>query len=96
MPDNNAKPVSVKLDAEIRARIDNLAQVRQRTAHWLMREAIQQYIEREEKREAMRQDVIKAWNEFQETGLHVPEEEVDTWLASWGTESELPTPKCRK
>lgn len=46
-----------------------------------MREAIQQYVEREEKREALRQEAISAWNEYRATGLHVTQEESDAWLA---------------
>ena len=48
-----------------------LADARHRTPHWLMREAIGQYVEREEKRESYRQDAISAWNEYQATGKHV-------------------------
>lgn len=90
------KPLSVKLDPDIRARIEHLAQARHRTTHWLMREAISQYVEREEKREAFRQDAIRAWEEYQETGLHATAAEVDAWLVSWGTESERPAPQCHK
>lgn len=89
-----AKTVSVKLDGSTRTRIDGLAEARNRTPHWMMREAIMQYVEREEKREAFRQETIQAWEKYQETGLHVNAEEVDSWLASWGTENELPTPVC--
>lgn len=91
-----AKTVSVKLDPDLRARIENLAKARQRSAHWVMREAISGYVDREEKREAFRQDAFKAWEAFQETGLHASAAEVDTWLASWGTEQELPAPPCHK
>jgi predicted transcriptional regulator len=91
-----AKTVSVKLDSDTRARVENLAEVRHRSAHWVMREAISQYVDREEKREAFRQDAIKAWEEYQETGLHATAAEVDTWLASWDTENELPAPACHK
>ncbi len=87
-----ARPMSVKLDADTRARIETLAGSRQRTAHWLMREAITQYVEREEKRAALRQDVLAAWQEYQETGLHVTGAEVDAWLTGWGTDAELPAP----
>jgi len=62
----------------------------------MMREAIQQYVEREEKREALRQDTLKAWEEFQMTGLSATAEEVDAWLASWGTDNELPAPVCHE
>ena len=44
-------------------------------------EAIRQYVDREERREIFRQNGIKTWNEFQETGLHLTEEETDAWLA---------------
>jgi predicted transcriptional regulator len=88
--------MSVKLDAETRTRIEHLAEVRHRTTHWMMREAISQYVDREEKREAFRQDTIKAWDEYQETGLHGTSVEVDTWLASWGTENEMPVPVCHE
>lgn len=91
-----AKTVSVKLDADTRIRIERLAEARHRSAHWVMREAISQYVDREEKREAFRQVTIKAWEEYQETGLHATAVEVDTWLASWGTENELPAPVCHK
>jgi predicted transcriptional regulator len=91
-----AKTVSVKLDADMRIRLENLADARQRTAHWVMREAINQYVEREEKREAFRQATINAWDEYQETGLHATAAEVDTWLSSWGSDNPLPAPICHK
>ena len=38
---------SVKLDAGLKSRLDRLASARQRSPHWLMREAIQRYVEGE-------------------------------------------------
>lgn len=87
---------SIKLDDELKGRVQHLAAARRRTPHWIMREAIAQYVEREEKREALRQDTLKAWEEFQATGRHATAEEVESWLSSWGTEDELPAPACRK
>ena len=48
---NAATPrtVAIKIDDDIKARIKRLADGRQLTSHWLMREAITQYVEREEK-----------------------------------------------
>jgi predicted transcriptional regulator len=91
-----ASVTSVKLDDDIKARVRQLAETRKRTAHWIMREAISQYVEREEKRETLRQDSLRAWEAFQATGQHASAEEVDQWLASWGTENELPAPKCHE
>lgn len=72
---------SLKLDAETKARVLRLAEARRRSAHWLMREAITQYIEREEKREQLNRDALAAWAEYQATGQHVTADEADAWLA---------------
>jgi len=88
------RPVAIKIDPEIKARVKRLADARQRTPHWLMREAIRQYVEREEKREAFRQDAISAWNEYQSTGLHVTMEEADAWLAKLEAGEDAEPPEC--
>ena len=89
-----AKTTSVKLDLSTRARVENLAEARQRTAHWIMREAITQYVDREEKREAFRQDTIKAWEEYRSTGLHVRANEADAWLAQLEQGNDIEPPEC--
>lgn len=91
-----ATATSIKLDDELKGRVQSLAEIRQRSAHWIMREAIAQYVDREEKRESFRQDTLDAWEDYQETGLHATAEDVDEWLASWGTDNELPMPRCRE
>jgi predicted transcriptional regulator len=47
-------------------------------------------------RDTLLQDTMSAWDEFQATGLHVTAMEIDTWLASWGTDNELSIPVCHK
>jgi predicted transcriptional regulator len=74
-------PVAVKLDPEVHVRLRALARAQQRSAHFLMREAIAQYVAREEQREALRQDALRAWAGYQDTGLHVTGAEADDWLA---------------
>lgn len=91
-----ASTTSIKLDDDMKRRVQHLAKARQRTSHWIMREAIAQYVEREEKRETLRLDTLRAWDEFQATGLHATAQEVDRWLESWGTDAELPAPECHK
>lgn len=88
------RPVAVKIDPDIKARVKRLADARQRTPHWLMREAIAQYVEREEKREALRQDGIKAWEAYQRTGLHVAADEADAWLAQLEQGQDTEPPEC--
>ncbi|MHB8311142.1 MAG: CopG family ribbon-helix-helix protein [Metallibacterium sp.] len=55
MTEHAIRPVAIKIDIDIKERVKRLAIARQRTPHWLMREAISQYVVREEKREAFRQ-----------------------------------------
>lgn len=91
-----ATPTSIKLDDDLKGRVQHLADNRRRSAHWLMREAIEQYVEREERRESFRRDTLKAWEDYQATGLHATADEVEKWLASWGTDNEVPAPTCHK
>lgn len=96
MPDNATRPIAIKLDNDTRERIKRLAEARHRTSHWMMREAIRQYVEREEKREAFRKDALDAWQEYRETGMHVTGDEVVAWLETWGEEDETAAPACHK
>jgi len=59
-----------------------------------MREAVEQYVEREEKREQLRQDALAAWNHYQATSLHVTAEEADSWLEKLEKRENPPTPEC--
>jgi predicted transcriptional regulator len=54
------RPVAIKIDEETKTRLKTLATARDRTPHWLMREAITQYVDREEKREMLWQDTLQA------------------------------------
>jgi predicted transcriptional regulator len=94
MPASIVRPIAVKLDPESHSRIKRLAEARNRSTHWMMREAIAQYIEREEKREAFRQDGIRAWQEYQSTGLHATQQEADAWLAKLEAGEDAVPPKC--
>ena len=86
--------LAVKIDSELKERIKRLADLKQRSTHWLMKEAILQYVEREEKCESFRQDAISAWNEYQATGLHVTVEEADAWLAKLEEGQDVEPPEC--
>jgi predicted transcriptional regulator len=94
MTATTVRPIAVKLNQDIRDRIKRLAETRHRTPHWMMREAIQQYVEREEKREVFRQDGIRAWSDYQATGLHVTLDEADSWLAKLEEGQDVEPPEC--
>jgi predicted transcriptional regulator len=85
---------SLKLELELKERVQRLAQARRRSAHWILREAVEQYVEREEKRERFRQDALAAWNDYQATGLHATAEEADAWLAKLESGEDSEAPEC--
>ena len=87
-------PVSVRLDEPLKARVRSLADQRRRPVHWLMREAIEQYVAREEQREAFRQEALDAWEHFQSTGLHVTGAEADAWLAELEAGKDVEPPRA--
>jgi len=87
---------SLKIDDALKARVKQLASQRRRSPHWLMLEAIQQYVEREEARESFKQEALASWAAYRETGSHLTGEEVRTWLSTWGTDDEKPAPECHE
>ena len=85
---------SLKLDSAMKQRVHRLAAARRRSPHWVMREAVEQYVEREEKREQLRQDALAAWAGYRTTGLHLTAEEADAWLAKLEAGKRAVIPKC--
>jgi len=85
---------SLKLDSAMKERVQRLALARRRSPHWIMREAVEQYVEREEKREQLRRDALAAWTGYQTTGLHVTAKEADAGLAKLEAGKPAVIPKC--
>ena len=90
----NRSTTSLNLDTEIKERVQRLAESRRRSPHWVMCEAVEQYVQREEKREQLRQDALAAWSSYQMTGLHVSAEEADQWLAKLEAGEDAKPPEC--
>ena len=90
----NLSTTTLKLDSATKERVRRIASARRRSPHWVMREAVEQYVEREEKREQLRQDALAAWAEYQTTGLHVTAKEADAWLARLEAGRRAVVPKC--
>ncbi len=85
---------SIKIDDTLKGRVQNLASQRRRSPHWIMLEAIRQYVEREEAREGFKQEALASWVAYQETGRHLTGQEVRSWLNTWGTDDEGTVPEC--
>ena len=89
-----ALATSIKIPGELRTRIQNLAEVRQRTPHALMLQALETFVSREEQRESLRQEGIAAWEEYQRTGLHLTGDEVRGWVDQIRRGEKVSMPKC--
>lgn len=92
----NSTTTSIKIEPELKERVRRLAESRRRSAHWIMREAVEQYVSREEHREQLRQDALAAWNHYSTTGLHVTGEEADAWLAKLENGQNAEPPECHE
>jgi len=90
----SASTTSLKLDPEMKARIQRLAEARRRTSHWIMREAIDEYVSKQEKREQFRLDTLASWEHYETTGLHVTDKEMDQWAAKLKKGIKAPPLKC--
>ena len=85
----------VKLDLEIKDRLERLGKVKHRSTHWLMKEAITCYLEQEEYHEALNRETLARWQET-EQGKMVSHQAVSKWLDTWGTDEESDRPPCGK
>jgi predicted transcriptional regulator len=85
---------SVKLASALHKRVEILASARQQTPDSLMTEAIEQYLERREKREQFLKDGVASWEDYKSTGLHITGNEVDAWLDRLDAGDNAELPEC--
>ena len=90
------RPVSLKLDQTEHDRLKVLAESKHRKPHFLMKEAIRQYLDREEFRESFKQEALTSWREYKESGQHLTGDEVSAWLDTWGSKQEKAIPPCHE
>ena len=89
-----SESTSIKLPDGTRDRLRTVATRRRRTPNWLMREAIDQYLTRQEAEAEFADDARKALADYRATGLHLTNEEVMEWLdgLARGEDAEMPEP----
>jgi predicted transcriptional regulator len=87
---------TIRCDKNILQQLDTLAEARNRSRTWIINQALTEYIARENKREQFKSHILKSWHQYQETGMHVTDDELVAWLATWGSENETDAPECHK
>ena len=70
----------IKLDDKTQDRLKALAEKRKRSPHWLMKTAIEGYLEREENYEREKSEDMERWKRYQLTGSSVDQESVERLL----------------
>lgn len=71
--------VGLRLSDDLKNRLKALGETRDRSPHYLMKEAIERYLETEEALEEERETLRRRWEEYELTGETVPHDDVREW-----------------
>lgn len=89
-------PVSVKLEAYEKQALTQIAAEKSRSVHYLLREAVHEYIERETARLEFKKEADEAWKHYNETGLHLNQDEIEQWANSLYSDENKSAPSCHE
>lgn len=90
MAHTSSTTFSIRLDAKTKRRLAKLAKITGRSSNFLISDAVEAYVADQEK---MRAEIRAAEREVK-SGHYVKHEDMKAWLLSWGTDHELPPPRC--
>ena len=79
--------LGMRLSEETQHRLEALAKARDRTPHYLMKAAVERFLDVEEALEAERQLVKDRWQKYELTGETLDHADVKAWAASLGDTS---------
>lgn len=79
--------MGVKLDDETQTRLKTLGVQKERSPHWLMKRAIQEFLDREEAYEREKIEDLQRWQLYVDTGKHISHEEMQTRLKRLAAEA---------
>ncbi len=75
-----SKTVALRLDPETQARLKKLGALRDRSPHYLMKEAVEKYVSQQEEIEAEKQLLLDRWNRYELTGEMVSHEDMLVYI----------------
>lgn len=82
----------IKLDAHTQERLQALGRKRDRSPHYLMKVAIESFLNREEAVEREKQEDHERWERFEMSGEGVSQERALTWLRALAQGQTDPCP----
>lgn len=91
-----SKNATVKLSAEEREGIKTIASLRNRTPHYIMKEAIQMYLKIAESEKEFIQSALDSREHLRKTGLHITQDEFSAWVQDIQKNPQSPMPVCHK
>lgn len=91
-----ASNVTIKLEASQRERLKLLAAAKKRTSHYLMKEAIERYIQAEEAQQSILKSVDDSIQHFEKTGLHISLDDVKSWSNELKINRNAQLPACHQ
>lgn len=83
---------SVRLQPEVEAPLEELAKKLDRSKNYLINQAIKGFIGQQSIEEGRWEETLQALDSIR-SGKSIPEDEVESWLNSWGTDEELDPPR---
>ena len=90
MANTRSATLSIRLKPATKKRLARLAKVSGRSSNFLISDAVESYVADQERIAAE----IRAAERDVASGHYIPHEDMKTWLLSWGTDQELPPPRC--
>ena len=88
-----ATTVGVKVDEQLHARLKMVAQLKDRSTHWVIKRAIEQYLEQEEALARDRAEDRERWERYVLTGEAVPNAAATAWLDDLAAGRNVPWPR---
>ena len=86
---------SIRLQSELEEPLEALSKKLDRSKNYIINQAIKEFIAQQTLAEQRWQETLPALESIK-AGRTVPADKVYEWMRSWGTDSELPTPKSGK
>jgi len=90
MANTRSATLSVRLKPKVKRRLAKLAESSGRSSNFLISDAVESYVADQER---MLAEVRQA-DRHAQSGHYIKHEDMKAWLLSWGTNRELPPPKC--
>ncbi len=75
-------------------KVDAVAQKYHLSRAQVVETALAQYLEKEADTQQYIAQTKASWEHYTQTGLHVTEEEVISWMKTWGQNQEPEIPQC--